>query len=131
MNPYRSIPVESARQIARAFDKQIVVICAWNHEHKKLHTVTYGSDPKDKISAANAGEICTKALGMDLSKSDTNEDFRTVNAAKNAQLRDLAEGLIHVLRSYQFGNSEPGPAKDFADKLEAIIKVPPYPNNHG
>ncbi len=122
MKPYLNIPVETARQIAREFDKQIVVICAWNHDHKLLHTVTYGANPKDKISAANAGEICTKALGMDLDKSDVNEDFRTIGAAKNAQLRDLADGLVHVLRSYQFGNAATEPAKEFADKIEAIIK---------
>lgn len=121
MKPYLGIPVETARGIASEFDKQIVIICAWNHAHKQLHTTTYGAEPQDKISAANGGEICAKALGMDLSKSNVTEDFRIVDAARNAQLRDLAKGLIHVLRSYQFGNAEPGPAKDFADKLEAII----------
>lgn len=121
MKPYLNISVETARNIAREFDKQIVIICAWNHQHKMLHTVTYGSEPADKINAANGGEICAKALGMDLSKGHSNDDFRTLGAARNAQLRDLAQGLIHVLRSYQFGNSEPGPAKDFADKIEAII----------
>jgi hypothetical protein len=124
MKPYLAIPVETARQIARDFDKQVVIICGWNHEHKLLHTVTYGAEPNDKISAANGGEICAKALGMDLSKSITNEDFRTVDAAKNAQLRDLADGLIHVLRGYQFGNAATEPAKEFADRLEAIIKSP-------
>lgn len=128
MKPYINIPVETARTIAREFDKQVVIICAWNHEHKRLHTVTYGSEPADKISAANGGEICAKALGMDLSKSEVNEDFRIVDAARNAQLRDLAQGLIHVLRSYQFGNAAPGPAKDYADKLEAIINPPPNGN---
>lgn len=122
MNEYKPIPVETARQIARDFDKQIVVICAWNHDHKLLHTVTYGVQPKDKISAANAGDICTKALGMDLTRSDVTEDFRTVDAARNAQLRDIADRAIHVLRSYQCGNSAPDPAKDLADELEAIIK---------
>lgn len=99
MKPYLNIPVETARAIACEFDKQIVIICTWNHQHSRLHTVMYGSEPADKIS----------------------EDFRTVNAARNAQLRDLAPGLIHVLRSYQFGNAATEPAKDFADKLEALM----------
>jgi hypothetical protein len=121
MKPYIPIPVEAARQIARKFDKQVVVICAWNHEHAQLHTVTYGSQPKDKISAAMAGEICAKALGTDLAESKTYEDFRTLDAARNAQLRDLADGLVSCLRSYQFGNAATDLAKDYADKLEAII----------
>jgi hypothetical protein len=121
--PYLAVPVEVARQIARDFDKQIVIICAWNHEHGMLHTTTYGKDPADKINAAKGGETCAAALGMDLNQSKVNEDFRTVDAARNAQLRDLAERTIHVLRSYQFGNSAPEPAKDLADELESICKT--------
>src|ERR1043166_3558936 len=124
MKPYLAIPVETARQIARDFDKQIVIVLAWNHEHKLLHTVTYGAQPRDKISAANGGEIAAKALGTDLSKAGFTEDFRTVDAAKNAQLRDLADRAVHVLRSYQFGNSAPDLAKDLADEIEAIITKP-------
>lgn len=125
MKPYLSIPVETARQIARDFDKQIVIINAWNHEHNLMHTVTYGVAPNDKISAARGGEICAKALGMDLTKSDPSEDFRTVDAAKIAQLSDLADRTIHVLRSYQYGNSAPDPAKNLADEFESIIKNNP------
>ncbi|HEV2350823.1 MAG TPA: hypothetical protein VG028_13360 [Terriglobia bacterium] len=121
MRPYKSIPVEVARQIAREFDKQIVVISAWNHEYAKLHSVTYGTEPSDKIAAARAGDICAKALGMDLLKAEVTEDFRTIDAAVNAQLRDLAPGLIHILRSYQFGNVSAEPAKEWADRLEALI----------
>ena len=122
MSPYLSIPVETARSIARMFDKQIVIICAWNHEHKLLHTVTYGVEPNDKLSAAKGGETCTQALGMNLDAKRVTEDFRTVDAARNAQLRDLADGVIHALRSYENGNSEPALAKQFADKLEELIK---------
>lgn len=71
MKSYLSIPVEVARKIARDFDRQIVVICAWSHEHKLLHTVTYGEQPNDKISAAKAGELAAAALGADLSKTET------------------------------------------------------------
>ena len=125
MRPYLPIPVEVARQIARDFDRQIVIILAWNHKHGKLHTVTYGVQPNDKIWAAKGGEIASKALGADLSKSNTAEDFRTVDAAKNAQLRDMAERIIHTLRSYQFGNSATDLANDCADDLEALVKPKP------
>lgn len=122
MSTYKPIPVETARQIAREFDKQIVIICAWSAEHELLHTTTYGATPEDKIKAANGGETCAKALGMDISKKDFTEDFRTLGAAKNARLRDVADGLIHALRSYEHGNTSPELAKQFADKIESIIK---------
>lgn len=82
MKPYLNIPVETAREISRKFDKQIVIIFAWNREHAKMHTVTYGVEPEDKISAAKGGEIATAALGMDIAKREPTEDFRTIGAAK-------------------------------------------------
>lgn len=122
MKPYLSIPVETAREISRRFDKQIVIICAWNNEHQLMHTVTYGAQPDDKLKAARGGELVTAALGMDISKKRPTEDFRTLGAARNAQLRDMADRIVHVLRSYQFGNSAPDPAKDLADEIEALLK---------
>jgi hypothetical protein len=123
--PYIPVPVEAARQISSQYEKSIVIINAWDHQHKLMNTTTYGVRPQDKISAARGGETCAKALGLDLSKSQTSEDFRTVDAARNAQLRDLAERAIHVLRSYQFGNSAVDLAKKLADDIEAIIRPDP------
>lgn len=120
---YQPIPVETARQIARDFAKQIVIICAWDGTANLLHTTTYGVDALDKIAAAKGGEICAKALGTDLGKKDPNEDFRTVDAAYNAQFRDMAEGVLHCLRSYENGNVSPDLAKDYADKLESLINL--------
>ena len=129
MSNYKSIPVETARQIARDFEKSIVIICAWDAAHMLLHTTTYGREPKDKINAANGGDICAKALGMDLGRKEPNEDFRTVDAARNAQIRDLADGAVKALRSYQFGNSSPDLAKEVADKLEVLIKKETPPSS--
>ncbi len=121
MTAYQPITVDAARKISREFSKSIVIICAWDPEHNLLHTTTYGKEPQDKINAAKGGDIAAKALGTDLTKKDPNEDFRTVDAARNAQLRDLAPGLINAFRSYQFGNSAPDLAKQMADKLEKLI----------
>jgi hypothetical protein len=59
---------------------------------------------------------------MDLTKSNYSEDFRTVDAARNAQLRDIAPGVISCLRSYQHGNASTELAAEMADKLESLIK---------
>lgn len=131
MKPYQSIPVDEARAIARRYEKAIVIINAWDDQHQKLHTVTYGVSPNQKIQAGKAGEITATALGMDLTKKETTEDFRTVCAARNAQLRDMTEGIISAFRSYQFGNSSPDLAKEFADKLESLIKPNSVPVKEG
>lgn len=34
---------------------------------------------------------------------------------------DLLTATVHVLRSYPYGNAEPGPAKDMADRLDALL----------
>lgn len=121
MSDYKPIPVESARQLAKEFGKSIVIICAWDAEHELLHTTTYGKEPQDKINAAYGGDLVTKALGFDLGKRATCEDFRTLDAAINAQLRDLAPGIMHALRSYQSGNASPDLAGDMADLLEHVM----------
>lgn len=121
MKPYLSIPVEEARSLAAKYGKQIVIINAWDQAHQLLHTVTYGQTPADKLHAARAGDLCAGVLGMDLERKQTTEDFRTVDAARNAQLRDLASGILSALRSYQFGNVSPDLAKEMADTLEGLL----------
>lgn len=116
MNEYMAIPVETARKLSRDFSKSIVIICAWDPAHKLLHTTTYGVEPTDKIAAAKGGDICAKALGMDMTQKDPVEDFRTVDAARNAQLRDLAPDIISTLREWS-SNS----ANDLANKIDALI----------
>lgn len=86
---YKSIPVQTARELSIQFEKAVVIICAWDDVHKRLHTTTYGTTPAFKIAAGRGGEICATALGMDLSNKEPTEDFRTVDAAKNAQLKDM------------------------------------------
>ena len=76
MSEYKQVPVEAAKQIATSYDRDIVIICCWSHEHKLLHTTTYGVAPADKVSAANGGEICAKALASDLTRKTDYEDFR-------------------------------------------------------
>lgn len=118
----RQIPVSVARQISRDFKKQVVVINAWDEQAQLLCTVTFGESQSDKIYASEAGKKCARALGMDINQRTTYEDFKTLDAARNAEFRDFAERIIHVLRSYQFGNSEPGPAKDLADDIEKLFE---------
>lgn len=76
MKEYKQVPVEVAKQIAENHDRDIVVITCYSHEHKLLHSTTYGVAPADKVSAARAGEIIARALGADVSRMTEYEDFR-------------------------------------------------------
>lgn len=107
MSEYIPIPVLAAKSLAETYQRDIVIISAWSREHKLLHTVTYGVSAADKVSAANGGEICAKALGMDLSRSQFNEDFRKeYNAGRERamleairkhlpSLKTMARQIIH------------------------------------
>lgn len=73
---YQEVPVAVAKNIATEFDKDIVVICCWDRLHGLLHTTTFGVTAPEKVWAGAAGEICCKALGSDLSRAKSYEDFR-------------------------------------------------------
>jgi len=73
----RNIPVSVAKGIAEDFQKSQVIIIAFDPVSSLIHVATYGKEPFDKENAAAAGEICTKALGGDLSKKQTFEDYHS------------------------------------------------------
>ena len=99
MSEYQNIPVLAAKSLADTYDKDIVVILAWNHEHHTLNTVTYGVKASDKVSAGRAGEIASKALGMDPSTAATVEDFRRDHNA--ARERAMLEAIKKHLPAIQ------------------------------
>lgn len=123
---YKVVPVDAAKALSVQYDKPIVIICCWDRVYNRLHTTTYGASPADKISAAKGGEICAQSLGMDLDKSESYEDFRTVNAARNAsdreRLRDVCKASLHGMASYENGNSSPDLARELADRLRIVLQ---------
>lgn len=119
MKEYKDIPVRAAVEIAEQFDKDIVVILAWNHEHHKFHTVTYGVAPKDKTPAANLGEIVTKAAGGDVSQKAFVEDFRkNYSAAKQAAMKRALERI----RDYPVHSEPVGGAMAMQDIADEALK---------
>lgn len=110
MSDYVPIPVTEAKKIAITYSRDIVIICAWSHEHALLHTTTYGVAPNDKVSAANGGEICAKALGTELKAADVSEDFRKAHDA--AREVAMAEAIEKHLPSLQTMAKQIGPRDD-------------------
>lgn len=60
---YRNVPIEAARQIANAFDKDQVIIVCWEKAHGKIHVTTYGKTVDDCTQAAAGGNLVKKTLG--------------------------------------------------------------------
>ncbi len=77
---YLPVPVEAARRIAETYKKSMVIINAWDDEHARLHTTTYGIDPIDKAMAADGGAIAAKALDVDMLQAHAFEDYRLATA---------------------------------------------------
>jgi len=72
----KAIPVDLARKLADDTGRDIMVIVGWDEDSDRMLIVTWGRTPAQKTSAANAGELIEKCLGLDSSKAETYEDFR-------------------------------------------------------
>lgn len=87
---YKPIPVEVAREIAEQFHKVQVVILAYDSLYQLTHATTYGETAFDKENVAAAGELCSQAIGADLSRKQTFEDFhRDYDPANYKEALDL------------------------------------------
>lgn len=96
MPEYQQVPVAVAKQIAERFAKSLVVILCYDREHERTHTTTYGVTAFDKENAAAVGELCTEAIGGDLSKKRTFADFH--HDYDPALLREAQEILLAINR---------------------------------
>ena len=91
--PYKPVPVATAREIAEKFDKSIVIILTHDPVHGLMHTTTYGTDPHNKAWAAQGGEIASKALGGVLDQSTQFEDYRLSTAL---ELREALKTFMEM-----------------------------------
>lgn len=60
---YKPIPIEVARAIATQYDKQQVIIVAWDAVHGREHVTTYGDTVEACAQAAAGGNKVKAALG--------------------------------------------------------------------
>ena len=71
----KPIPVDAARQIADQYQKDIVLLVAWDQASSKTHVVTWGREPPQKTSAAAAGDMIRQMLRLE-GAAEVYEDFR-------------------------------------------------------
>jgi len=124
MTIHKAIPVNLAAQIARDYDKQIVVILGYDANAQVTYTATFGTDAKFKDAAAAWGDACTVAVGADLEARTTFEDYRTTLQAQyrerldrlEAELASAGRELASYEKSYGTGSGE-ARARDIAQLL--------------
>ena len=101
---YREIPVDAAQKIGDAFDKDIVIITAWDSRHLMIHTTTWGRNLDDKLRAADGGEIVARALGADLDRTTTFTDFRAASNPMRAKIElVMGESWMNAHRALPIG----------------------------
>ncbi len=96
MSEYKPVPVEAARYVADQCEKDVVVIGSIDHAHGKLHVTTFGRTPRDKVLAAEVGDVVGEVLG-DMSRVEHFEDFRLQAATVKKQRDDLYKALKEML----------------------------------
>ncbi len=79
MNKYKSIPISAAKEIAKKYDKQQVIIVTWDAVHGKEHVTTYGDSKETCRQAALGGTKIKSALGW--------PDYRSISERVEEVLR--------------------------------------------
>ena len=62
MTKYKGIPISAAKAIAEKYDKQQVIIVAWDPVFGKEHVTTYGTTLEACAQAAQGGNRVKRAL---------------------------------------------------------------------
>lgn len=60
---YKPIPISAAREITKKYDKQQVIVVAWDAVHGREHVTTYGTTRVACEQAAMGGNKVKAALG--------------------------------------------------------------------
>ncbi len=68
------IPVSCASAIAKDYQKDIVIILAFDHKKGMIQTTTFGATGHDKIVASELGLAITKSIGGDVERKTVFED---------------------------------------------------------
>jgi hypothetical protein len=99
---YKPIPISAAKEIAKKYDKQQVIIVAWDAQHGREHVTTYGTTKVACEQAATGGNKVKKALGWAESLCDATPNRAAkklrYEGIKSQDDRDALEIALIVLR---------------------------------
>jgi hypothetical protein len=61
---YIDIPIMAAKAVAEMYDKDQVIIVAWDNTHRRTHVTTYGKGIRNAKQAAQGGNKIRRSLGF-------------------------------------------------------------------
>lgn len=93
---YAAISVHEARQIGEGYQKDMVLILAYDHKSGRTHATTWGRGAADKAGAVNVRNLCLEAIGVCMAKGNTYQDFRYITEAERAKVVDA---LVRACRA--------------------------------
>ena len=99
MPDYKPVPVHIAHQISKEFEKSMVVILCYDPVYELTHVTTYGASAWDKEQAAAVGEMCSQAVGGDLSRKQMFEDFH--RDYDPARAKEAMESLMSIRKKLE------------------------------
>lgn len=67
---YFPVPISAAKTISEIFEKDQVIVVAWDRVHGKTHITTYGKNREECRQAALGGEAVAAALGLNVPHVD-------------------------------------------------------------
>jgi hypothetical protein len=80
---YKSIPIKAAKQISKNYEKNVVVIIAFDKKHNNQHVTTYGKSYDDCVNAAKLGNyIKLNVLGWPKEKCNAKPSRQIKKEAK-------------------------------------------------
>lgn len=108
---YKPVPITAAREIAKRFDKDQVIVVAWDGVHKKEHVTTYGVNKEQCRQAALGGDRVKAALGWP-------DSSRSVDKVA------LISGMYDRLQSFFDRLGLPVDPEWFPDIVAAVTGIP-------
>lgn len=108
---YRPIPIAAAKDVAKKYTKDQVILITWDKAHAMMHVTTYGKTLEDCKQAAKGGNILKEHLGF------PEATYRQIPARQSAEVKNLITRARDTLAAVRGGY----PSSHLAGHFEDLI----------